>query len=163
MYSEQKQKSFEVALKKGELGEKIIINLLEKKGWIVYTPYTKDKAHYFDILATYRKERAIAIDVKTKARLNNWAAQGIDVRHYKQYKKFMETHNVPFYLVFIDDKCGDVHLADLDKLSKPIYPNNKIIAWKLTDMKYIMNIGKDAIKKLSKYDQRNYKYNPKNI
>ena len=160
MYSEQKQKSFDVALKKGEIGENIIINLLEKKGWIVYTPFTKGKAHYFDILATYKKEKAIAIDVKTKARLNKWSAQGIDLRHYNQYKKFIENHKVPFYLVFIDDKLGDVHLADIENLSNPIYPNEKIIAWRLSDMKYIMNIGKDAIKELSKYDQRNYKFNP---
>ena len=160
MYSEQKQKSFEIALKKGELGEKIVVQLLEKKGWIVYTPFTKNKAHYFDILATLNKEKAIAIDVKTKARLNKWKAQGIDLRHYKQYMKFMENHNVPFYLVFVDDKLGDVHLADIKNLCNPIFPNKKIIAWHLSDMKYIMNIGEDKIKELSKYDQRNYKFNP---
>lgn len=160
MYSEQKQKSFKKALKKGELGEKIITELLENKGWIVYTPFTKDKAHYFDILATYEKEKVIAIDVKTKARLNKWAAQGINVTHYNQYLHFMNTNKVPFYLIFIDDKCGDVHLADLRNLKEPIYPNKKIIAWRLKDMKYVMNIGKDNISKLSQYDQRNYKYKP---
>lgn len=157
----QNRKSFEIALKKGEIGEKIVVDLLEKKGWIVYTPFTKGKAHYFDILATFNKENAIAVDVKTKARLNKWAAQGIDIRHYEQYLAFMNNHNVPFYLVFVDDKCGDVHLADIKNLKNPIYPNRKIIAWRLSEMKYIMNIGEEKVRELSKYDQRNYEFDPK--
>jgi len=68
---EQRQRSFKPALKKGEIGEMIIQDFLEKRGWIVYRPFTKDKAHYFDALATKNKEKVIAIDVKTKARLNN--------------------------------------------------------------------------------------------
>ena len=81
-------KSFEVALKKGEIGEQIIREYLEKKGWIVYFPFTKDKAHAFDILATKNKEKVFALDVKTKARLNNWPAQGINIKSYKEYLSF---------------------------------------------------------------------------
>lgn len=154
------QKSFEISLKKGEIGEFIVTQLLEDRGWIVYKPFTKGKAHYFDILATYEKEKVIAIDVKTKARLNKWSAQGIDIKHYDQYLRFTSKHKVPFYLVFIDDKSGDVHLADIGKLNNPIYPNEKIIAWRLDEMKHVMKISKEQIAELSKYDQRNYEYNP---
>jgi Holliday junction resolvase len=159
-YLVMNQKSFEIALKKGLIGEKIIMNYLEDKGWIVYTPFTKNKAHYFDILATKNKEKVIAIDVKTKARFNKWAAQGIDVRHYKQYLDFMEMAKVPFYLIFVDDKLGDVHLADISELKNGFNPNKKIIAWMLKDMKFMFRISEDMIKKLSKYDQRNYEFKP---
>lgn len=156
-----KQKSFETALKKGAIGEQIIRKWLENKGWIVYLPFTKNKAHYFDILATLHKKRVIAIDVKTKARLNKWNAQGINKKHYNEYISFCETHNVPFFLCFVDDKNGNVHIANIKKLQNPIYPNNYIIAWDLKQMKYLMNIGEENIKLLSQYDQRNYRYNPK--
>jgi len=154
------QKNFETALKKGAIGEKIIMNYLENRGWVVYAPFTKNKAHYFDILATKNKEKVIAIDVKTKARLNKWSAQGIDVKHYNQYMDFMKMAKVPFYLIFIDDKLGDVHLADIGKLKNGFNPNKKIIAWMLKDMKFMFKISQEMIEKLSKYDQRNYKFKP---
>lgn len=153
--------NFETSLKKGDIGEKIIQEYLEKKGWIVYRPFTKDKAHYFDMLCTLEKEKVMAIDVKTKARLNKWDAQGINVKSYKEYLNFINTTNVPFYLFFIDDKNGNVHLADVTKLEDPIFPSYNIIAWHLSKMKLVFNIGTEAINELSKYDQRKYIYNPK--
>lgn len=157
---ELKKKNFEVALKKGELGEQIIQTYLEGRGWIVYRPFTKDKAHYFDAIITKNKEKVIAIDVKTKARLNKWKAQGINIKAYNEYKNFIDKVNVPFYLIFIDDKCGDVYSAELSKLKKSFNPTYYIIAWYLEDMVYLFNIGVDNIKKLSELDQRNYDYNP---
>jgi Holliday junction resolvase-like predicted endonuclease len=154
--------SFEKALKKGEMGEEIIRKYLEEKGWIVYFPFTKDKPHYFDILATKNKEKVIAVDVKTKARLNKWPAQGINLKAYNEYKKFIEKTNIPFYLIFIDDKNGDVHSANLRKLKQGFSVSSKseIIAWHLSDMKKLFKLNKDQIKELSKFDQRNYPYEP---
>jgi len=148
--------------KKGQMGEEIIREFLEKKGWIVYFPFTKNKAHYFDILATKNKEKVIAVDVKTKARLNKWAAQGINLKSYNEYMKFIEKNKIPFYLIFIDDKSGDVHYADLKKLGRGFPVTSKIIAWHLLHMKKLFNIGEVKIKELSELDQRNYLYLPKN-
>lgn len=153
--------SFKKRLKKGEMGEEIIRIFLEKKGWIVYFPFTKNKAHYFDILATKNKEMVVAADVKTKARLNKWAAQGINLKSYNEYKRFIEKTNISFYLFFIDDKSGDVHCADLRKLGNGFFVTPEIIAWYLSDMKKLFNIGEFNIKELSKLDQRNYVYLPK--
>ena len=154
------QQSFEIALKKGEAGEQIIRDYLEQRGWIVYFPFTKNRAHYFDMLATKNKEKVIALDIKTKARLNKWAAQGINKKSYDEYMKFAESTNVPFYIVFIDDKLGDVHAQDIKRLTNPIRVNDKILAWRLSDMIFLFNIGADNIRKLSKYDQRKYDFNP---
>lgn len=154
---------FKVAMLKGDIGEDIVAEYLEKKGWIIYRPFTKDKAHYFDMLCTFKKEKVIAIDVKTKARLNNWNAQGINIKSYNEYLNFVKMTNVNFYLIFVDDKTGVVHLADIVKLTNPIYPNEKIIAWKVDDMKYLFTISNEDIERLTKYDQRNYEYKPKQI
>jgi len=153
---------FQIALKKGDIGEDIVSEFLEKKGWIIYRPFTKDKAHYFDMICTLNKEKVIAIDVKTKARLNNWNAQGINIKSYNEYINFVKITSVNFYLIFVDDKTGSVHLADLMQLNNPIYPNKNIIAWKVEDMKYLFTISQEDIDRLSKYDQRNYKFNPIN-
>jgi len=67
---------------------------------------------------------------------------------------------VPFYLIFIDDKCGDVYTAELAKLKNYFNPTPYIIAWYLDEMFFLFNIGEENIKKLSEFDQRSYKYNP---
>lgn len=157
----QRQRSFEIALKKGEIGEQIITEYLEARGWIVYRPFTKDKAHYFDMLLTKNKEQVLAIDVKTKGRLNKWRAQGINVKSYNQYKELLEKIKVPFYLIFIDDKNGDVHCANLSKLDDGFNPNPYIIAWPIQKMQFMFNIGEEKITALSELDQRNYEYKPK--
>ena len=54
--------NFEVALKKGAVGETIVRRILEQKGWVVYQPMT-DGAHCFDMLSIKDKKSAIAIDV----------------------------------------------------------------------------------------------------
>ena len=156
-----KMDSFQKALMKGEMGETIIRKFLEKRGWIVYFPFTKNKAHYFDILATKNKEKVIAVDVKTKARLNKWAAQGINLKSYNEYMRFIKKTKISFYLFFIDDKNGDVHYADLRRLGHGFPINSKIIAWHLVSMKKLFNIGESKIKELSELDQRNYPYLPK--
>ena len=146
-------------VKKGTLGEEIVKLYLESKGMTIYKPVTKG-AHWFDILCARGKKKIVAIDVKTKARLNKWEAQGIDIKHYDGYINFVKTTSLEFYLIFVDDKTGDVHLADIMKLTNPIYPNKKIIAWKLEDMKHLFKITNNQIEELSSYDTRNYKFNP---
>lgn len=147
-------------VKKGNIGENIIIDFLEKKGYIIYKPITK-AAHWIDIIATKNKEEIYAIDVKTKARFNKWMAQGIDVKHYEDYKRFKKKCNINVYLFFVDDKNGEIHCADLNKLSDGFCPNNpEIIAWNLDEMELVDKLPKNQIKILSKYDTRNYEFNP---
>lgn len=156
----QKQASFKISLTKGELGEAIFREYLEARGWIVYFPFTKDRPHYFDMLATKDKEKVIACDVKTKARLNlSPPSTGINIAAYDGYKRFAEKTQVPFYLVFIDDKSGEVHFAEIKNLPEGRrISGGKIIIWPLASMKYLFNIEAENIKLLTKYDQRNHIY-----
>lgn len=161
MHGVLKMANFEMALKKGELGEAIIRQRLEAKGWIVYFPFTKNRPHYFDMLATYEKAKVIAIDVKTKARLNKYNAQGIDTRHYDQYMAFVKTSKVQFWIVFIDEYSGDIHTARLDHLRDPVYLcDGKIMAWSLDQMTSLGKITHEQRTELQGYNQRNYDYQP---
>jgi hypothetical protein len=51
-------------------------------------------------------------------------------------------------------------LADLSKLKNPIYPNDKIIAWSVSDMQFMFKISEEQKQQLSELDQRSYDFNP---
>lgn len=155
-----KRTDFEIRMTKGSIGEKIVEEYFEERGWIIYRPKQIGIAHYFDMLLTKNKEIIIAVDVKTKARLNKWNAQGIDKRNYDEYMAFTQKTKIPFYIIFIDDKCGDIHAAELSKLKDPIAVNPKIIAWSLDQMFCIDRINTATIEEMSQYDQRSYAYAP---
>tara|TARA_R100001440_G_scaffold3710_1_gene8780 strand:+ start:811 stop:1281 length:471 start_codon:yes stop_codon:yes gene_type:complete len=147
-------------VKKGDLGQEIVVKILEEEGLQVMTHKKTSGAHWFDIIAARKKEEIFCIDVKTKSRLNKWKAQGIDIKHYKDYMNVIKKYNIQFWLFFVDDKNGDIHAANLKTLKNPIYPNKEIIAWSLDQMHKVDKIKKEEIKKLTSFDTRNYKYNP---
>lgn len=146
--------------KKGAIGERIVKDILENAGWVVYVPVT-NKAHAFDILAIKDKTKIKAIEVKTKARLNNWPAQGIDRRHYEEYIKISQAMCVDLWLFFVDDKDGSVHGQNLRKLPEPFRVNADIVAWYLSDMIKLAQIS-DAtfFENCNQLDSRNYAYLP---
>lgn len=149
-------------VKKGDIGEDIIQEYLEEKGWKVYRPSTSG-AHWFDMLASKDKKEIIALDVKTKARFNYRACQGINKKTCKEYVELLDVLSVPFYLFFVDDKNGNVHKVEFSKLKgKGFTPpkSSHIIAWDLQEMEYLFNIGEDKIRALSIFDKRNHKYKP---
>ena len=152
-----------IQVKKGDIGEDIIKNYLELKGWVVYKPST-NKSHWFDNVATKDKNKIIAYDVKTKARLNKIEATGIDKPDYLDYKTFNNNINIPFYLFFVDEKEGKVYYQLLKKLPEPFELKNKtkvkIVCWYLKDLQYIFSLTEDQKNNLSKFDNRNYNYKP---
>jgi hypothetical protein len=161
--------NFEISLAKGELGEVIVRQIMENKGWVVYKPIT-DGAHPFDILAIKNKDRAIALDVKAKSRMNKFPATGIDKNHFLQYQAFSFKHNMPFYLVFVDEAQKSIYGQSLDELEKKrvvhgvSYPFDmptsykQVRLWPLVAMKHIANIDEIMANKLSALSQRNYQY-----
>lgn len=159
------QKSFEGRLAKGEAGELIVRAHLERKGWIVYKPHT-DGAHAFDILAIFQKKKAIAMDVKSKCRMNFYPATGIDQRHFEEYTAFSEKHRMPFWVVFVDEGLRTVYGNVLSQLEVPRvvdgkqYPLmlGKIRLWPLEAMKRIANLEEGAALQLSSLSQRNYEF-----
>lgn len=147
-------------VKKGTIGENIIRKYLEKNGYKVYQPKTKG-AHYFDMLATKNKQEVIALDVKTKARLNNYRATGIDAKHYKDYTRLINTTQLPFYIYFVDEMEGKVYKQLLNNLPEPFKLNKYIVCWFLKDLIYLFDLTENEKNELKKYNSRNYLYNPK--
>lgn len=163
------QRNFEIALQKGEIGEQIVRDHLEKKGWVVYQPKTTG-AHCFDILAILKKQTAIAMDVKAKSRLNKYPATGINQKHFEEYKAFGDKHVMPFWVIFVDEMQKTIYGNCLEELEKPrvvdgiSYPfkmqtsGATVRIWPLEAMKQIATIDGDSAEKLTSFNQRNYEY-----
>ena len=151
-------------VKKGDIGEEIIFKYLEENNYIVY-PTISEGSHPFDGFA-YKNKELFMFDVKTKARMNKCNCTGFDYKHYKLYIQIAKKYNSPFYVYFVDDKNGNVHMADILKLekverTKMQYFTRSIIGWDLSLLDFLFKIGKDKIQKLTQFDTRKHKYKPK--
>jgi len=156
-----------IQVKKGNFGEKIINDYLEKKGFIVYVPIT-EKAHAFDRLAVKDKKIFIIAEIKTKAKLNYYNATGFDIKHYKEYKLLSVKYNIPVFVFFIDEMIGKIYGNWLNELEKQIeddlnYPDftkiKGVVLFSLSTMKTIAELTQEQIEKLKEYSSRNYNYN----
>ena len=92
-------------VKKGDYGETLIKNLLEKHGYVIYSPVT-DSSHCLDMFA-YDGEQLLGVEVKTKPMCRKYPETGFDTRSYECYKKISAVNNLPVLVAFVDeDKCA---------------------------------------------------------
>ena len=112
------------------------------------------------MLATRNKKKVIALDVKTKARLNSYEATGINLNHYEDYKRLINSTKIPFYIFVVDEMEGKVYAQLLNKLPEPFKLNEKIVCWYLKDLIYLFDISEQEKQELKKYNTRNYDYKP---
>ena len=131
-------RSFDKALRKGEIGEQIVKPYLEAKGYVVYRPATEG-AHAFDALAIRSKEHCIAYDVKAKAMMNKYPATGVNLSHFMCYWKFSQKHHMPFWLFFVDEMLGQIYGNNLDELEKHRHVDG-------VDYPFVLNTRKDDIR-----------------
>ena len=162
------RKNFDLALAKGEYGERIVRRILEAKGFVVYKPNTPG-AHAFDALAIKDKQRCIALDVKAKARRNKYPDTGISVSHYRTYKAFSELHNMPFWIVFVDEMAGDIYGNTLEMLDREVTSNGisypfefqgKTRYWPLISMRLLHKLSEQEMLDLQNLSQRSHDYDP---
>ena len=131
-------RSFEVALRKGAIGEEIVRPYLEAKGYVVCRPVTEG-VHAFDGLAIRNKKHCIAYDVKAKARMNKWPATGVNVSHFVTYWEFSQNHNMPFWLFFVDEMLGQIYGNEISKLEEHRHVDG-------VDYPFVLNTRSDPIR-----------------
>lgn len=159
-------------VKKGNIGEFIVKNYLESKGFIVYEPVTKG-SHPFDKIAVKDKNNMVIVEVKTKARMNKFNATGFNIKSYEYYKFLKDKYNIPLYCFFVDEYLGKIYGNKLGVIEKKyidnkevLYPNTEIvkniILFSLDSMHTIHTLTNSETKEIKKYNTRNYKYNIKN-
>lgn len=154
---------------KGNFGEAIVDNFLEKKGFICYFPKTKG-AHWFDRVAIKDKKKIVVVEVKTKARLNKYPATGFDLRSYKEYKRVYEEHKIDVFVFFIDEMLKKIYGNFIRNLEAPVEIDGKkypmqlnfgyqtTIVFPLTNMRHICDLTEDQCQFLKIHSNRSYQY-----
>ena len=161
-----------IQVMKGKLGEKIVANYLIKIGWIPYRPHYDDGPHPFDMLCAKKdKSKLLISDTKTKPARIFYPDTGIDIKHYKDYRRISKRHNIDVFLFFVDEVKGLIYGGYLKKISKPCmifhqgrtlhYPirQNGIIYFPLKRMIRISKIPDSLVLELQKLSSRKEKYN----
>ena len=158
-----------IQVKKGNIGEAIVKETLELKGYVLYKCVTK-KAHAFDFLAVKDKKIFLIAEVKSKARFNKYEATGIDLRHFNEYKFIYENQNIDILLFFVDEHpkeeriyCQKLSILMEEKIVDNVqYPNTIIskgkIIFSLSDMLTVCQLTPEQLSELKKYSSRTYEY-----
>ena len=165
--------NFDIANKKGGLGEQVVREYLELKGYIVYQPATMDKPHAFDMLAVRNKTEIIIAEVKTKPHRNYYPDTGINLRHYNEYKNISEKYQLDIFLFFVDEMEEKIYgnfLSSLKKTTQIFYKNRIIIYpliekgicyFPLQNMILITNLDRNMADIIKQSSTRKYDYSPK--
>ena len=152
-------------VKKGNVGERLVRDYLERRGFIVYEPQTEG-AHGFDKLAIINKRQAIIVECKSKARRNKYADTGINIKHLNEYQYISEKHNLPVFIFFVDEMLGKIYGNTLKELLIPRtvdgkqYPSeeNGIIYFPLINTKDICAISNQDAETMKSHSTRTHEY-----
>lgn len=115
-------------VKKGNIGEQIIREYLENKGYIVYEPVT-EKAHHFDKVISKNKKFLAIAEIKTYERLLFLEETGINTKNYNEY---LDIKNIDVFVFFVDYITKSIYGNKLSELNKEVVIKNK-------KFPYIMN------------------------
>jgi Holliday junction resolvase-like predicted endonuclease len=147
-----------IEVKKGNIGEELVAQMLEKNGFIVYSPKT-DGSHNIDLIAhECTKGKLICCEVKTKKRLAKYAETGFNLSHYEGYKQMKERHNMDTYVAFVDEFERCIYGNWLHKLGEGKIRGNgqdEVIVFPLQNMIKIDDLSEDDIQKLQEYTKEN--------
>ena len=148
-------------VQKGDRGEKIVQNILERLGYICYKSVS-NKSHPYDFEAR-KNNIKFYVEVKTKPRRRKYPDTGFNYRHYQIYKRVCEEDNIRMFICFVDIVQKMVYGNYLDVLDKDyvdnncLYPFNEstkqgelIRYFPLSVMKPIKNLSEEEIKFLEK-------------
>lgn len=160
--------------KKGDLGERLVDELLFKKGYVIYKPINIDMPHVFDRLCIKDKEVAIIAEVKTKAKRKYYNDTGINYKHYKEYKKMLELYNLDTVLFFVDEEQGYIYSQKLSKLDEiesfdfkgkevtyPLIQKGVIYFW-FDKLIKLTKLPEESITELKELTTKNDTYLPEN-
>lgn len=156
----------------GAVGERIVDEHLAAKGFVPYAPSLSDCPHAFDRLIVKRNKREVFIaECKTKPQRVRYPDQGIDIRHYNEYRYIQDKYGLRTFLFFVDSDRAAVYGHWLDVLDEPRevevrpretrqYPwrSGGIIYFPTEIMRHIRNLDPDVVMELRGLSSRAEKY-----
>jgi len=141
--------------RKGMIGESIVRRRLESKGWQV-TQFTYDMAHVFDMFCHNMKTgQSMVVEVKTKSRMKLYDETGISHYHFLRYRKWIEKHDLEFYLLFVDHIAGCIYAADFRKLCmKPMMERGRSVTWNMKYLQHWQDLTQEEIDVIENVSER---------
>jgi hypothetical protein len=139
---------------KGDIGERIVLGLLNCWGFRVYHP--GEGSHPIDFLAIDRAGKLTAVDVKTYPRLHSRDQTGIDLADYQSYTRLSKTLQAPVKLFFVDEVEGIVYGQRLDELSHYRTERNGKVYFPLSQMVVAKTLTDAEVLELTTLSNVNY-------
>ena len=151
-------------VKKGNIGEKIVKEYLENKGYVIYKPATSGSHPFDNLCASQDKKKIFIVEVKTKEARKYYPDTGIDIKNYNEYKYIQDKYNLKVFLFFVDATNRKVYGNELGNLIKPKIIDNKkypsmekgIIYFPLSSMRPISELTEDEAEIIRKYNTKKY-------
>lgn len=158
-----------LTVKKGDLGEAIVLKRLEEEGYIVYKT-DSDGAHPFDFLAFKQGDTVpTIIEIKSKKSRSYLPDTGFDIHQYEKYVKIRNEHKIKVLLLFIDEVKEEIygnylHLMEDEKtINGKVYPlrgtgkyDKNVMYFPLENMITLTYLTKDQVKQLTDLTNSNY-------
>lgn len=144
-------------VKKGNIGERIVKQALEKAGYIVYVPTTHG-SHKIDFFAHRGTQKeVICCEVKTKPRMKHTHETGFDLIVYEHYKSIYEKYKIPVFVAFVDEFEECVYGNWLHKLKEPRQINH-VVVWPLCRMIKLFDLSPSQLAEIRQHTRSNYDY-----
>lgn len=139
--------------KKGMIGEAIVRNDLQSKGYQIMQ-FEKGESHPFDMFCFNKKTRKhFLVEVKTKSRMKCYNMTGISVRQLNQYCAYIDKNPIDFWLFFVDHITGVIEAGKLQELRfLEMERHGSSVVWDRDLLRQIRRLTKDermAIEKVS--------------
>lgn len=158
-------------LAKGDIGEAIVDEHLNKLGFSVYKPQRTDKAHPFDRIAVKTekgKQDYRIVETKTKARRGAYPDTGFNYSQYQTYLGALK--EMPVWVFWVDELMAKIYGNRLDILSEPRWVPHKgktlkypiisggIIYFPLVAMITIAELTPSQVAAVKAYTKSNFRY-----
>jgi len=140
---------------KGDYAEALVDRLVHDQGLYHVYPIKTEGPHPVDRLLISRESlRIVAMDVKAVSARNSkpefattgYPDTGISIAHRNVYQQIVKHHNIPLYLMFVDEMLGEVYGNWLSVLERPttIQWRNKTLNYPLVKDNFTA-VGKQIV------------------
>lgn len=155
-----------ISVKKGNIGERIVQNYLEHRGYVVYKAITEG-AHAFDFMAVKGKDTIKIAEVKAKARMDNMHT-GINLSNYKEYITVLDKYKMDTFIFFVDEKEKRVYGNYISTLRTEVVVDNvkfpylrklqkdkkDVMFFHVATMKDVVRLTEEEVSELKEYTRR---------
>lgn len=145
-------------VKRGNIGERIVAELITKHGYIHYGALTEG-AHLIDFFCLKGSSKDLfCIEVKTKKRMASREATGFNTRNFKEYIELSDKHKMDIVFIFVDDFEECIYSARLADIRDHGVEIKTVTIFPLNKMNFIRKLTEVELQELRTHWRSSYNY-----